>query len=529
MSPFRINANGLILFSFFTLVPFFSSDAVMAADDCEYVFLAQNMELVPYSVSDSQQVALANSDLVEIRDHETKAHDNLDMFSAGDAVLVTKQVKYVTGGSLGLIVEEHLLSPTEIISLKDQSRLFSSHEVLSELTALIREKFNERLASVELESSLVVGPNVVFFADTREARRLYLKYDYLKKSLSLIGSSRFNSDSPRPFMRSLNSNRFVLAETSPTQRASGVFEIIDLETNKKVSFKFSDSHKAYIKLSADGDTFSVTYHDFAAKTQENLVYAIDKSQWQDDSVPKGLSEFKLLRQFQGKMLGADSKLQVFVVDESRNVREIEPVMLDFSNEKPKRSLLSGWPQMRKKLREATQNGLNLDFTETKSELSADGNHFSLRVRLYHGESRTQLVKDLFFLWNLQSHTPPRVVTSEDLDTVMSSEPNANNYANSLKGIAWARQTASRLLDDGTLLIARSLVQKNKKDITVDIVKVREDDPFLPVQTGIITGLNLDPYGENNAWRGVTQLQISPSGNKVAVDITGVGIRVIKVK
>jgi hypothetical protein len=204
-------------------------------------------------------------------------------------------------------------------------------------------------------------------------------------------------------------------------------------------------------------------------------------------------------------------------------------MLDFSNEKPKRSLLSGWPQMRKKLREATQNGLNLDFTETKSELSADGNHFSLRVRLYHGESRTQLVKDLFFLWNLQSHTPPRVVTSEDLDTVMSSEPNANNYANSLKGIAWARQTASRLLDDGTLLIARSLVQKNKKDITVDIVKVREDDPFLPVQTGIITGLNLDPYGENNAWRGVTQLQISPSGNKVAVDITGVGIRVIKVK
>jgi hypothetical protein len=530
MERYAVGFKFLTLFSIFTLAQLFLPEALMAAQKCESMFSKENTALVIYDSSGSQQMTLGSPHLIEIRDPETKAHDNLDMFAAGNDTLVTKQVKYVTNGRSGLAVEEHLLSPTEIISLENQKRLFSSYEVLNEVSDLIQKKFYDKLEYINMEFPMIVGSHVVFTADTKGGQRLYLKYDYKNKIMSLISSTRIDTESSSlPVMKSLNSKRFVLVETRGTRRSPNVYEIIDIETNKKFAFNFIDSHMAYIKLSEDGDSFSVTYHNFEEKTQENRIYAIKKSQWKKTGAPQNLSDFKLLNQFQGKMLGADKKLQIFVVDESRNIRALEPVMLDFSQKKIRRVLLSGWPQMRAKLQQAAEGGLNLDFTEAQSELSGNGNYFSMRIRLYHGEVRTALVKDLFLLWNLQFDAPPRVVTSENLDSAMSSEPNAKNYTKSLKGLAWARQIESRLLDDGTLLIARSLIQSNQKDITVDVVRVRDNSPSLPVQTGVLTELNLDPYSQKDHWKGVTHLQISPDGNSVALDITGVGIRLMRIQ
>jgi len=433
---------------------------------CKDLLSSKNTEVVENNPSRSGQIIPIKSGLIEIHDRETKPHSNLDLFSAGEETLVTKQVKYITEGVSGLIVEEHLVSPTQIISLRNQTRLFSSSEVLTELSKSIEKKFDVRIVDIDMQSPIILGTNLVFLAKTNQGSYMYLKYDYLKKNLSSISTLNLKNESAEPVIRSLSSDRYILSETPGTKTTPSVYEIVDLKTNRKISFEFNESHKAYIKLSSDALAFSVTYHNFKEKTQENRVYAINKSQWQENGVPQSLSELKLLREFQGKMLGADSKLKRFVVDDSRNFNEIEPMILDFTESRPKKLLITDWAQIRNKLKKAELGGLTINFTETETKLSADGNYFSMKIRLFNEANKTQSRKDLFFLWNLQVNYPPRVITTEDLNTVMSSEPSIKNNGNTATGIAWARQTKSHLLDDGTLIIARSLVLSSRKDIVI---------------------------------------------------------------
>ncbi len=500
------------------------ASTLLASDLCKLSFDDQAGP-VQLRVNTLPQGVAATPEVIVFKGHETEAHPYLALFSAGEDAVITTQVKYLLNQPYGPRVQRVVVSPTDVISLKDQSTLFSAYETfLSKLGSAIGD---DKVTSIEMSQPQIVGNEVIFYALARRSR-LLLKYNYVTKDLTPLSSASASEMSEVPSLVSLHSKRFVLTAVNPTKMNPGVYEIFDLETGRKVSFRFNESHIAYVKLSESGDSFVVSWHAFDKGTEENRVYAIERSQWTEGGAPHDLSGFKLLHRFSGKILATSHSLTRFAVDESREVQSIKPVLLDFSERKRRRVALSGWSEIQKRLRKARGLGWKLAFTDTSSEMSPDGSFFSLKIRLSQGEGFKELEKDLFLLWNIQTNTPPRVVTSENLDSLLATEPNSENYSTNLTGMAWGRQTAVHLLDDGTLLIARSLVLSNRRDIAVDIVKVKESESFLPVQTGIFRDLDLDPFQLRSEWLGVTHLQISPNGTWVALDIAGVGLRVLRI-
>src|SRR5687768_14601443 len=104
------------LVSFFVFVQLFSGLPAAASEICKGLLREGEAALAP---------ALTNG-LIEIPTNEFKAQGQLPMYAAGEQYLVAKKVRYELNGLSGLKLEEHMVSPTEILSLQTKKVVFSS-------------------------------------------------------------------------------------------------------------------------------------------------------------------------------------------------------------------------------------------------------------------------------------------------------------------------------------------------------------------------------------------------------------------
>ena len=259
------------------------------------------------------------------------------------------------------------------------------------------------------------------------------------------------------------------------------------------------------------------------------------------------------KKFDGFILAKDSSLNRFIVDSTHQeatypnkpgmhapyvLPELE--MLDVNDSKIQGKSLNGWSGLSTKIKEAAQKGAILTVDATKGSITKDGKHFMLDLSFrteidlpVNGNpnhvKRFSFDQNLVNLWDIESDEPPTTFASSGMDTEGDMEPNPKILGEHT-GRIWRRQYASRLLEDGTVIMARIMVQEKNENSSDVIFKVASINAQGLVDIREYNGgpVNLDPHDASGGWTGVFGLQISPDGKKVIYSVTGVGLKLIDI-
>jgi len=341
-----------------------------------------------------------------------------------------------------------------------------------------------------------------------------------------------------------------------SQRRDGQadFNITRIENKKQIVFSAPQNSTSQIgsaKVSKDGNSLLVT-NRFDEDTQyhRNDIFPLN---WDHSPATKSANVPAI--SFKGEILASSADLNRFVVDTSNGVRQqYDSVIPKFAlveisgtgtSRKARTTPLVGQQQLQESIKKVAKGGTTISYGTIEAQITPDGRFFSVNIPFESTAKtnktgyRATMKQNWVGLWDLNSTKEPASIGSGiHFDTLDDLEPSMANYSNlaNKELELWGRNFQSRLLDDGTLMIVRAIVQKGAKDaeqgtVNLKVLKVNTKANQEIARPDFYT---LGPYniskardGSTHRRQGITQFFISPDGHKIGFHLTGEGTKVIE--